>query len=36
MSGREDALDAFEAALGFRFKDRSLLDLALRHRSAAH
>ncbi|HPC84085.1 MAG TPA: ribonuclease III [Thermoanaerobaculaceae bacterium] len=36
MSGRDDALDAFEARLGHRFEDRSLLDLALRHRSAAH
>lgn len=36
MSGREDRLDAFEAALGYRFRDRSLLDHALRHRSAAH
>lgn len=36
MSGREDAFAAFEAALGYRFKDHALLDLALRHRSAAH
>lgn len=36
MSAREDALDAFEAALGYRFANRALLDQALRHRSAAH
>lgn len=36
MIDREDALAAFEDALGYRFSDRSLLEEALRHSSAAH